>query len=559
MIGDTENFFELVKSIPSPVCILLLVPIILISAPFSQVYGAHDFPVFRMQQYDLNGVKYGSRSAAVNLEARSLTAENLVRRCAVVRASDLTINQLQKAIQDGLSAVLILLPRDLQEITGDSLEFYEMLENDLLEADLPIPVYFSHEDEELHNLYKEVAVSLNSDSATSALKALTTVASANSFHFVSDAGESKPLHDFPIVSIQGKLTGEGVEDQLATIAIVTHYDSFSIVPTLANGMDSTGSGLIAFMEISRLLSKLYDRSKTHPKYNILFLMAGGGKFNYQGTKKWIEDNIESSEISLLSEVDYVLCLDALGNGNELNLHVSKPPKDKSAAALLYQDLKQVSDEFFPSSQMNLIHKKVNLADDLLAWEHERFSLRRLPAGTVSHLSKPGKLNRGSIFDNSLNMTSLKRNTKIIAEGIARHVFNLTGKGYTKNAEVFSGDLAIDDDYMESWKEYLTSHPRSQQLIAKDSKLLVALEETMARYLKDVKRVTARADKKDPEYLFYDVFDAKINVYSVKPALFDLFLAAGIALYLGLVYLVIENFSTLTELLPKQTQNGKVVH
>merc|ERR1719494_1490183 len=190
--------------------------------------------------------------------------------------------------------------------------------------------------------------------------------------------------------------------------------------------------------------------------------------------------------------------------------------------------------------MNLIHKKVNLADDLLAWEHERFSLRRLPAGTVSHLSKPGKLNRGSIFDNSLNLTSLKRNTKIIAEG-------------------FSGDLAIDDDYMESWKEYLTSHPRSQQLIAKDSKLLVALEETMARYLKDVKRVTARADKKDPEYLFYDVFDAKINVYSVKPALFDLFLAAGIALYLGLVYLVIENFSTLTELLPKQTQNGKVVH
>ena len=44
------------------------------------------------------------------------------------------------------------------------------------------------------------------------------------------------------------------------------------------------------------------------------------------------------EISLLSEVDYVLCLDALGNGNELNLHVSKPPKDKSAAALLYQVL-----------------------------------------------------------------------------------------------------------------------------------------------------------------------------------------------------------------------------
>jgi len=27
---------------------------------------------------------------------------------------------------------------------------------------------------------------------------------------------------------------------------------------------------------------------------MLFLLAGGGKFNFQGTKKWIEDNVESS-------------------------------------------------------------------------------------------------------------------------------------------------------------------------------------------------------------------------------------------------------------------------
>ena len=48
-----------------------------------------------------------------------------------------------------------------------------------------------------------------------------------------------------------------------------------------------------------------------------------------GTKKWIEDNVESSEISLLAEADYVLCIDAIGEGDGLNLHVSKPPKDGS--------------------------------------------------------------------------------------------------------------------------------------------------------------------------------------------------------------------------------------
>lgn len=33
---------------------------------------------------------------------------------------------------------------------------------------------------------------------------------------------------------QGKLTGKGIEDQLPTIAIVTHYDSFGIAPVSMN-------------------------------------------------------------------------------------------------------------------------------------------------------------------------------------------------------------------------------------------------------------------------------------------------------------------------------------
>ena len=34
---------------------------------------------------------------------------------------------------------------------------------------------------------------------------------------------------------------------------------------------------------------------------------------------------------MLSEVDYVICLDSVGRGNSLNFHVSKPPKEGTAA------------------------------------------------------------------------------------------------------------------------------------------------------------------------------------------------------------------------------------
>jgi len=384
---------------------------------------------------------------------------------------------------------------------------------------------------------------------------MTTVASANSFHFVTDGGESKPLADFPIISLQGKLTGQGLEDQLPTVAIVTHYDAYGVVPSLSHGVDSTASGVVALIELARIFSKLFDKSRTQPKFNILFLLAGGGKFNYQGTKKWIEDNVESSEISLLAEADYVLCIDSIGQGEGLNLHVSKPPRDGSQGFYLIEDLKHVATQLFPETTFNIIHKKVNLADDLLAWEHERFSLRRLPAGTLSHLDKATPAKRGSIFDKKVNMETLHRNIKIISEGIARHLFNLSGKGYSDRLEVFSGNLAIDTDHIQSWLEHLSSQPRSQQIISKDHALLQGLEQYLSNYLKDVKRLTARADKKDPDYIFYNVFEANMSVYSVKPALFDLFLAAGIAAYLGVVYLLLQNFHLIVDMLPKPTTNN----
>ena len=43
-----------------------------------------------------------------------------------------------------------------------------------------------------------------------------------------------------------------------------------------------------------------------------------------------------SDSSLLADASYVLCLDTLGNGDKLHLHVSKPPKEGSSGHTLLQ-------------------------------------------------------------------------------------------------------------------------------------------------------------------------------------------------------------------------------
>ena len=127
-------------------------------------------------------------------------------------------------------------------------------------------------------------------------------------------------------------------------------------------------------------------------------MSGGGKFNYLGTRKWLDDQIDNLENSiLLNEVDYVLCLDSIGGSNQLFMHVSKPPKENTPGFKLVEAFTEVG-TLYPEVNFTLVHKKVNLAEELVAWEHERFSLRRLPAGTLSQFSQPKETGRTSIFE-----------------------------------------------------------------------------------------------------------------------------------------------------------------
>lgn len=72
------------------------------------------------------------------------------------------------------------------------------------------------------------------------------------------------------------------------------------------GADSNGSGVAVLLELVRLFSTLYSDVTTHGKYNIIFLLTGGGKINYQGSKKWLEDQLDSLDGALIQVIVYTL-------------------------------------------------------------------------------------------------------------------------------------------------------------------------------------------------------------------------------------------------------------
>merc|ERR1712071_570652 len=106
--------------------------------------------------------------------------------------------------------------------------------------------------------------------------------------------------------------------------------------------------------------------------------------------------------------------------------VSKPPKEGSKSFTFVENMKNVAADLFPAVGVNVQHKKINLADDFLTWEHERYSIRRLSALTVSHYKAPkSDYQRGTILDtkSSVDIPALARNVRILAESLASQLYN----------------------------------------------------------------------------------------------------------------------------------------
>ncbi|KAK9892946.1 hypothetical protein WA026_022817 [Henosepilachna vigintioctopunctata] len=524
-----------------PYYVLIVLPLFIIISPINPIHASHEFPVYRMQHFDLHGVPYGSRSASVNLEARSLLNWKALRHCVVSKMKDLTIDQFRD-IRTKAGALLTIVPNDLANLSKEEKQHFLSLESAMISQDVPIPIYFIKDSPEFEEIYTEITEnSAVNDLKKSATEALFSSVAANGYQIVISPGTPNLKKDIKITTIQGQLVANNLKDEkISTIAIIAHYDSFGIAPELSFGADSNGSGVAVLFELIRIFSDLYEDPKTHGKANIIFLLTGGGKINFMGSKKWLEDQLDSLDGSIVQDSAFVMCLDTLGNSDSLYMHVSKPPKEGTAPHSFYKELKNAGEHKLNGS-VEGVHKKINLADDILAWEHERYSIRRLPAFTLSTVKNYRDNSRNTILDvkDSLNVDRLVKNTRIIAEALASQIHNISNKSIIGKA------FDVDRHHIESWLELIAKQPRSTQLLSsKDNYLLKAFKDYFDKNLQDTKVYYSSPDKRDPEYQFYDITQSVVNIYSVKPAVFDLFLTIAIVIYLAVIYLCVQKFSML---------------
>jgi len=529
-----------------PYYLLVALPVFIIISPINPVEAASELDVHRLAHFELGGVTHGSKQAALTMDARGPTASHVLRKTIVARMSELSVSGLRELISNGAGGLLLLVP-GLGQINGlgdQEKDNILQLEEELLNSDMEIPVYFAEETEELLELHSTLSSEgEGSEAAPSALAALLQSVSNSGYQLVVSAGTPQPVKDQGVVSVSGTLPGAGGEDIPPTILVVAHYDSAGAAPSLSTGADSNGSGVAMLLELARLFSSLYSSSRSHPSHNLVFLMSGGGKINYAGTKRWLEEYLDMDTTSdLLANVDFVLCLDSIGSQTNLKLHVSKPPKEGSSGEIFMNNLNSVAEALFPgSSSVEMIHKKINLGDTSLAWEHERFSIRRLPAFTMSSLSTPLTAERSTLLDTTVDPSIVSRNTRLVAEALACSLLPKLTETEGCTGKLFSGSLSPSVDSLSGWVNLVTSSPRHPSLTAaKNSDVVKSLTAALSRYTHDVNKVVSTPDKREPEYMLYDTPTAVMNIYRVKPAVFDLFLSAAIGCYLSLLYLILNN-------------------
>ena len=184
------------------------------------------------------------------------------------------------------------------------------------------------------------------------------------------------------------------------------------------------------------------------------------------------------------------------------MHVSKPPKEDTQAGKFYANLQSISEQLKDASiapGVKMVHKKINLADEVLAWEHERFSIRRMPAFTLSQMDGPNQLDRTTMFDRKVDPKVVRDNTKVIAEALLCTLYDLK----TCSGQFFVGSLAPQLKPIQVWSDYFARTPRYAGLMTSgpvtkksgvEPSVVDLLGQTLQSYTNDLRYLKSNTEK-----------------------------------------------------------------
>ncbi|CEM37593.1 unnamed protein product [Vitrella brassicaformis CCMP3155] len=508
-----------------PTCFLLLM---IVCSSFQWMLGqaALEFQAFRLLQYQASGEMFGSWRSALNGMAhrigtgRSINgslSRELMRKIVVLRLAELTHQFLEEF---------------LDQVTAEQVMEFKVIEQFLVRQQIPMAVYFVYETPELLALYDELPASEGGGRAagpqhTNWLK--------DQIQLVAKLGEATPIKPLEGENLYGFLHGQSNvtrstwQTNLPTIAIVASYDAFGGAPSLAMGADGNGSGLIAALELARLFRKLYDTLKQGP-YNLLFLLTSGSVSNFRGSDFWLS----KSDARTLDLIEIAICLDSIGDGEGLRLHVSRQPKDEKVKKFV-ERMRAVAERM--KIDFDLKTKKIKINDPVVPWQHEQFARYKVASGTLSHVREPAPIFiRSSLFDQDFSDAArarLMHRIRFVAETLALHIYGIDDT----DIEVFEGTLSVNEDYIRSWQRLLSTTPRFYPLLKPKSPFMLQLEEALGGYLKEVQRQAFIAPSEVNTY--YTDFPVSIKAHRTKPVWFDfLYLVLNLIYLMGL-YVVLK--------------------
>ncbi|VEL16376.1 unnamed protein product [Protopolystoma xenopodis] len=502
--------------------ICFIVPLVIFISPINPAKAAQDFAAFRLQHFDLHGTRLGAIHAALSCEAQTLGFRLIGRKCLLLRLSEVTIELVKDAASRNSGGIIIILPSGPWNDTTK--RHFLHLEREFISEEFGVPIYFVKENSALRDIYSNVRHITQVDQGHSRSYALMNAIWSTGYRFSITAPPSMEFVNHEIFTIEGKLMGSNRDSPI--IAIVAHYDSFAPVPVshsyfigsqaLSFGADSNGSGVVILLELARIFSRLYHSSLTQPNFSLLFLLTGGGKFNYLGSKHWLENNLND----LNGSVVQVICLEGLGkyvhssgtDGTYFNetlfAHVSRTPKEDSLgykfikelqfSNLLhsknFKDAHQYSSDSLQTNEnsVRVVHKKINLNDELLAWEHERFAVHRLASMTLSSswpdLASASQFRRSALdtlpgagwsddgydiieSDVGVSPHILARNARVIAEALVRLIYDINSTQFGTVDTLLVSQSWITEQTSSGLLDLLLRQPRATQFFGPSVELI----------------------------------------------------------------------------------------